>query len=371
MMTKKQIVGVVALIVGVLVLTLVTTLADRVSHSSIDIATETALSPTESQDSLFVFDPNTVSYEQLLALGFDKRTAVSILKYRARGKVFEIAEEFALCYGVTDSIFSALRPYIVIGETFRAKAYSYTIDSAKYRAADSIRALKSSQWQAKIAAHTPHPYERFRIDTVGMAYLQSIGFTYRQAEGLIEYRDKGLEGIRNMAELSDCWAVSPQMADSLARYVIFPEPKPFGGKVEINSADSIALVKVRGIGPKSAQAIVEYRKLLGGYHSIEQLLELKCVTSENFALFSKEIYCDSCVFSKIDINFAPAFEMEMHPYMTRRAINRIIELRKSKGGWKSFEEIVSDNIFTQEQALSLEPYLHFGTIPLDLNQEKN
>ena len=75
--------------------------------------------------------------------------------------------------------------------------------------------------------------------------------------------------------------------------------------------------------------------------------------------------------SSSDRGLAPAFEMELHPYMTRRAINRIIELRKSKGGWKSFEEIVSDNIFTQEQALSLEPYLHFGTIPLDLNQEKN
>ena len=371
MFNKRQIVGVIALIVFVLALTLVITLADRVSHSTIDLASEEIVTTAEPKDSLFVFDPNTVNYQQLLDLGFDKRTAVSILKYRARGKIFEIAEEFALCYGVTDSMFRVLHPYIIIGEQFRPKPKSYTIDSAKYHTQDSIRGLRSSQWEAKIAARTPHPYERFRIDTVGIAYLQSIGFSYRQAEGVIEYRDKGAFGIRNMAELSDCWAVSPEMADSLARYIIFPEPKPHGGKVEINSADSATLVKVRGIGPKSAQAIVEYRKLLGGYHSIDQLLELKCVTSENFALFSKEICCDSCVFSKIDINFAPAFEMELHPYMTRRAINRIIELRKSKGGWKSFEEIVSDNIFTQEQALSLAPYLHFGATPIDLGKQNN
>lgn len=311
-------------------------------------------------DSLFTFDPNTVSYEQLLALGFERHTAVSILKYRARGKVFEIAEEFALCYGVTDSMFARLRPYINIGKQFRAE-----------NRGENIRAINRQRWEQKIDNRRPHPYEPFRIDTVSIVYLQRIGFTYRQAEGLIEYRDSGAEGIRNMAELSDCWAVSPEMADSLARYVIFPEPKPYGGKIEINSADSATLVTVRGIGPKTAQAIVSYRKLLGGYVSIEQLSEIKCVTSENFARFSSQICCDSCVFSKIDINFAPASELERHPYMTRRAINRIIQLRKSKGGWKSIEEIVNDDIFTPEQVSALAPYLHFGDNPLDLEEEND
>ncbi len=311
-------------------------------------------------DSLFTFDPNTVSYEQLLALGFERHTAVSILKYRARGKVFEIAEEFALCYGVTDSMFARLRPYINMGKQFRAE-----------NRGDSIRAINRQRWEQKIDNRRPHPYEPFRIDTVSIAYLHRIGFTYRQAEGLIEYRDSGAEGIRNMAELSDCWAVSPEMADSLAHYVIFPEPKPYGGKIEINSADSATLVTVRGIGPKTAQAIVSYRKLLGGYVSIEQLSEIKCVTSENFARFSSQICCDSCVFSKIDINFAPASELERHPYMTRRAINRIIQLRKSKGGWKSIEEIVNDDIFTPEQVSALAPYLHFGDNPLDLEEEND
>ena len=32
---------------------------------------------SSTTDSLFTFDPNTVSYEQLLALGFERHTAVS------------------------------------------------------------------------------------------------------------------------------------------------------------------------------------------------------------------------------------------------------------------------------------------------------
>ena len=65
---------------------------------------------TEKRDTLFTFDPNTVTYDELLLLGFDKRTAVGIIKYRTAGKVFGIVEELALCYGVTDSMFARVRP---------------------------------------------------------------------------------------------------------------------------------------------------------------------------------------------------------------------------------------------------------------------
>ena len=369
-MKRRQVVGVVVLVVMVLAITLITTLFSQAEQKHIESVTAETAQPEQQNHTLFTFDPNTVSYDELLALGFEKHTAVSLLKYRARGKVFEIAEEFALCYGVTDSMFKVLRPYIVIDEQFRAKPREQ-VKPQNRAAADSLQQLRQEQWEEKRSRRIPHPFEKFRIDTVGIEYLQFIGFTYRQAEGVIDYRDSGAEGIRNMAELSDCWAVSVEMADSLARYVVFPEPKPYGGKIEINSADSATLVTVRGIGPKTAGAIVRYRQLLGGYVNIDQLSELKCVTSENFALFSKQICCDSCVFSKIDINFAAASELELHPYMTRRAINKIIQLRKSKGGWKSIEEIVKDDIFTEEQVIALAPYLHFGTIPLDFLQEKN
>ena len=87
---------------------------NRVKYKSID-------SPAVEQTAatLFEFDPNTVNYDELLSFGFEKQAAISLLKYRSRGKVFTIAEEVALCYGVSDSMFRALRPYIVIGEQFR------------------------------------------------------------------------------------------------------------------------------------------------------------------------------------------------------------------------------------------------------------
>lgn len=306
---------------------------------------------SEQRDSLFVFDPNTVSYEQLRAMGFDKTTAVGVVKYRAMGKVFAIKEEFALCYGVTDSIYERLKPYIRIGDKYAAKP--------RPAARDTVSERQSGRRFA------PRPFEKFGIDTVGTAYLRRIGFSTRQARALLKYRDMG--GIHDMNELRDCYAVSEEMADSLERYVVFPEPDPHEGLVEINSADSATLRSVRGIGPKTVVAVLEYRKLLGGFHSIGQIAELKCVTRENFDLIVKQIYCDSCNISKIDINFAPASELERHPYMTRGAIRRIVEHRKTKGGWNSVEEMIEDDIFGREQAAAIAPYLLFVPYPSDFD----
>ena len=299
------------------------------------------------QDSLFAFDPNTVTYEELLLLGFDKRTAVGIVKYRTAGKVFGIAEELALCYGVSDDMFARVRPYIKIGSKYATRPKSQT-DSTK-------RVEHKSRF-------TPRPFEPFGIDTVGVNYLRLIGFSTRQAEALIRYREQG-DGIHSMNELRDCFAVSKEMADSLEHFVVLTPRDPHQGLVEINSADSARLRTVRGIGEKTVVAVLEYRKLLGGFVRKEQIAELKCVTSENFDKISKQIYCDSCNISKIDINFAPASQFEHHPYMSRRAIKLIIETRESKGGWNSIEEMQEDNIFTKEQAEAIAPYLSFGTTP--------
>ena len=302
-------------------------------------------------DTLFRFDPNTVTYEELRLLGFNKRTAAGIIKYRAAGKVFGIPEEFATCYGVHDSMYVRVRPYIHIGSEFATKPEVKVDSTSRNIAHDRF---------------SPRPFERFSIDTVGVEYLRLIGFSTRQAENLIRYRERG-GGIYSMNELRDCYAVSEEMADSLEHFVILSVRDPYEGLVEINSADSASLRKVRGVGSKTVVAIMQYRKLLGGFVRKEQLSELKCVTNENFELICKQIYCDSCKISKIDINFAPASDFEHHPYMTRRAVKSILEQRELKGGWSSIEEMIEDNIFVKEQAIALAPYLLFGNTPQDFD----
>ena len=352
MFSKENIRGIVYVVVITLVIALVVILASP--RRGLLLAEKIEPAEVEKRDTLFVFDPNTVTYDELLMLGFDKRTAVGIVKYRTAGKVFGIAEEFALCYGVSDEIFARVRPYIKIGSRYATKP-----TKRSERLTDSTKLVRKSRF-------SPRPFEPFKIDTVGVNYLRLIGFSTRQAELLIEYRNRG-KGIFSMNELRDCYAVSEEMADSLQYFVILSVRDPHEGLVEINSADSATLRKVRGIGAKTVVAVMQYRKFLGGFYKKEQIAELKCVTAENFAKISEQIYCDSCKISKIDINFAAASEMEYHPYMTRRAIKLITETRESKGGWSCIEEMIEDDIFTKEQAQAIAPYLLFGTTPQDFD----
>ena len=349
MFSKQNIRGIIYVLTIIVVIALCVYFAKP--HKGITLAEERSKISTtvEKRDTLFRFDPNTVTYDELRLLGFDKRTAVGIVKYRTAGKVFGIPEEFALCYGVSDSMFARVRPYIYIGSKYATKP------KLEEKKIDSVKTKRPSRF-------SPRPFEKFSIDTVGVEYLRLIGFSTRQAEALIEYRKRG-KGIFSMNELRDCYAVSEEMADSLSHFVILSVRDPYAGLVEINSADSATLRKVRGIGEKTVVAVMQYRKLLGGFAKKEQIAELKCVTTDNFERICEQIYCDSCKISKIDINFAAAKDFEHHPYMTRRAVKLITERRESKGGWNSIEEMIEENIFTEEQARAIAPYLLFGTTP--------
>lgn len=62
----------------------------------------------------FRFDPNTVSTEDLMRLGFSEKQAQAIDHYRARGGRFRRPADFAKSYVVADSVFERLAPFISI-----------------------------------------------------------------------------------------------------------------------------------------------------------------------------------------------------------------------------------------------------------------
>jgi competence protein ComEA len=46
-------------------------------------------------------------------------------------------------------------------------------------------------------------------------------------------------------------------------------------KVDVNRADAAALTRVKGIGAKTAQAIIEHRRAHGAYRNLRDLLQVK------------------------------------------------------------------------------------------------
>ena len=351
--TKQHMRGIILLlplIVAIILLIMVARPADRYAPPAPKSYQKTQRDTTAT--ALRAFDPNNDDYRTLTEAGVPRDIAVAIIRWREAGKAYRIKEDLALCYNMTDSIYFILEPYIIIG-----KEYQY--EKRDYTKTDNTASTKTSK--ATIAL------EPFMLDTVTAPYLHTIGFSARQADLIIRYREM-IGGYRTFEEFAECYAVDSAMAERLKPYVILPEREPMPQyrkervefPIEINSADSALLCKVTGIGPKSAQHIVFYRELLGGYHTVNQISELKVVTEENFQRILPQICCDSAKIKKININFATSKELEVHPYISNRMLKKIINHRELKGGWSKLEEMIEDNIFSAEEAIRIAPYLDFS-----------
>ncbi len=387
--------GLTVLVPLLFVVVLLAILVDRTEPSRL---MESDPAKVETTPTLQTFDPNVDDYEQLRQLGVPVEVAVGIVRWRNYGKVYRMPEDLAQVTGVTDSIYSLLKPYIAIADSlappprYQSSARDQVGGSERYssgrsRAMSALRNANSNEGARLVL-------EKFRIDTASASYLTRWGLSLRQAEVVVRYRD-AIGGIGSEEQLRQCYVVSDEVASRMLPYIIFSsgnesqgggveshigdrkaaESTPNGTPnyaqsrganaaptqlLEINTADSAALVAIDGIGARSAEQIIRYRELLGGYHSVEQLSELKIITESNFEKILQQICCDSCKISKIDINFAGPKELERHPYISARALRRLVKQRQLKGGWSRIEDLIENDILSKDEAERLAPYLRFG-----------
>lgn len=100
----------------------------------------------------FEFDPNSVSVEDLMRLGFSEKQALSIDKYRAKGGRFRRKSDFAKSYVVADSVYRRLEPYIRI-----PKVDINTADSAEFDALPGIGpyyAAKMTEYRSRLGGYS-------------------------------------------------------------------------------------------------------------------------------------------------------------------------------------------------------------------------
>lgn len=128
--------------------------------------------------------------------------------------------------------------------------------------------------------------------------------------------------------------------------------------IELNSADSAALVTLYGIGPYYAKRILEYRERLGGsYVSVFQLLEIRGIDSTKFDSIRKRIKVDGSVrkfsIAESDFNF-----LRRNPYIGYVSAKRIVAFREEHGAEMCRLNILLDEgILNQEQVNLLKAYV--------------
>jgi DNA uptake protein ComE-like DNA-binding protein len=138
-----------------------------------------------------------------------------------------------------------------------------------------------------------------------------------------------------------------------------PSPLQQRAPMDINRCDSAALVTLPGIGPVLSARIIKYRKLLGGFASVEQLREVYGLPEETFELIEGRLYADSSGLRRIKVNSAGYRELSQIHYLEKYDISAILKYRELTGRINSIEELKENKILTQEKAGKVEPYLDF------------
>jgi DNA uptake protein ComE-like DNA-binding protein len=144
---------------------------------------------------------------------------------------------------------------------------------------------------------------------------------------------------------------SPQQSNK--KYV---SKKPL---IDINKSDSAALVKLPGIGPVLSARIIKYRRLLGGFATIDQLKEVYGLQEETFEMIKGKVFADSTFVTKISINSAGFKEISRLPYFERYDVTAILKYRELKGRIRNINELTENKLITNEKASKLRPYLRF------------
>ena len=66
-------------------------------------------------------------------------------------------------------------------------------------------------------------------------------------------------------------------------------PEPLPNIINLNTADSATLVRLKGIGPATARKIVTRRKNKGLFTSVDQLLEVSSMPTATFEILKKHL----------------------------------------------------------------------------------
>jgi competence ComEA-like helix-hairpin-helix protein len=127
--------------------------------------------------------------------------------------------------------------------------------------------------------------------------------------------------------------------------------------VDINSADTTALIALPGIGSKLAMRIINFRDKLGGFYSVNQVGETFGLPDSTFQKIKQYLKLENTSVRKININKATIDELKAHPYIKYNLANPIVAYRNEHGPFAKVEDLKKVMAVTDEIYNKIAPYL--------------
>ena len=219
------------------------------------------------------FDPNQISYSELVSMGLPPFVSKNLVRYRESGGSYKNATDLKRLYGMNDSIWQILAPLVKVGYQDSIEIDQQSIESSK------------------------------------------------------------------------------------------PERKGYPAtlRFDLNIVDTTMLKKIKGIGPVLSKRIIKYREALGGFYSVEQLLEVyhlpPSVVDEirNYA----HLELDEYPLHKLNLNQLDYTSLASHPYISYNLAKTIVAFRDQHGPFLHLEDLKKIHLVDDSTYLRVSPYLDF------------
>lgn len=195
---------------------------------------------------------------------------------------------------------------------------------------------------------------------------QKLGLSEKQASVVVKFCSKG---IYNNEALKRIYVLPEELFELIKDSTFYPQervvvfepttssPKIPKNKVDLNSASREELIALPGIGEYFADRIIERRKQLGGFSSLEQLKEIKYMDDEKIGRFSEFVLVDIAKISPINLNEATIQQLKSHPYISSNLANNLVKMREHKKGFNRIEEIQESALIDAELFQKIKPYI--------------
>jgi competence protein ComEA len=208
----------------------------------------------------------------------------------------------------------------------------------------------------------------FDPNTLSADGWRKLGLRDRAIQIIKNYLSRGGK-FRQPADLKKIYGLPREFAARLSPYVRIQVPgkdyreeapkfkKREPSVVDINTADSAALIALPGIGSKLARRIINFRDKLGGFYSVEQVKETYGLPDSTFQQIKSLLKVSPAAVSTVNINTAEAGELSRHPYLGRNLANAIVKYRQQHGAYRSVVDLQKIVLITPEIFQKIVHYL--------------
>ena len=221
----------------------------------------------------------------------------------------------------------------------------------------------------------------YNPNTVSWLELTQLGLRDRVASSWIAWRNAG-KVFHSKEDIAAVRGISSQELEMVLPHIIWASDTEESGsnnenkednakihnwmddsmddklspKVNLNRADQESLEALPGIGLVLSERIIRYRELLGGFYSVDQLLEVYGLHESHFNMAVGNLFVSPEELTLIDIDNIAFRDLLRHPYASYDLTKALFRRNTEEFFIDSIETALEDSL--RLPFLKLKPYLY-------------